>query len=635
MQSGSRSYARAVAADGLRGPAPRGEIEAVVAMHGHVARIEGERPSIRLFRAGPIPFQDPPHLGEHQVRLGVGGVELQRAQGRAPRALERCARLDQAVVHRADLCAAERGVGAGEPAIERDGLLKEGDRLGEPLVGRLVPVVPALQVGLVRIDVRRASRPSLGRRRQQFDRERMDDFRGDVQLHLEAVGEVPLVGFRPQLRLAAGFDELHRDPRPVALAPHVAFDHEVGTQRLPDVADARRRALDERRRGAGDDAEPARAQPAELRDHFLAQPFGEVFVGRVARQTRERQDGQASLARASVRHMRARGSSDVVASALDRSDEAISAPLQRLDEARTLGVVAERGAQPLDRRVQPVLEIDERPVRPQPVAELVAGEHVRGTLEQHGQNFEWLVLQPDADAVLAQLTRADVELESAEAERASLHMKSGPRTGSSRTGRSVSPIDEWTADYGSPLAPTDSSSSCNQCAVNWIARRLHFTFRHLRVIEAPRPVPHIGRVMHTHLQGLATGSMVVLALIAGSESLAAERLVVRTYNTFGVTAGEMKHARAVAKIILQDAGLEAVWRECLEGCADALGPGEVPCESWRRPRPSSRSRLAPPSSIFSGGPARSRPCTVHRPHQRAGLPYRGPRRHAAWPRHRA
>ena len=31
----------------------------------------------------------------------------------------------------------------------------------------------------------------------------------------------------------------------------------------------------------------------------------------------------------------------------------------------------------------------------------------------------------------------------------------------------------------------------------------------------------------------------------------------------------------MAKVILQDAGLEAVWRECLEGCADALGPGEV------------------------------------------------------------
>ena len=82
--------------------------------------------------------------------------------------------------------------------------------------------------------------------------------------------------------------------------------------------------------------------------------------------------------------------------------------------------------------------------------------------------------------------------------------------------------------------------------------------------------------MHKHLRGLATGLVSVAAMLATSrESPAAERLVVRTYNTFGVTAGEMTNAHAVAKVILQDAGLQAVWRDCCEGCADALGPAEV------------------------------------------------------------
>jgi hypothetical protein len=68
---------------------------------------------------------------------------------------------------------------------------------------------------------------------------------------------------------------------------------------------------------------------------------------------------------------------------------------------------------------------------------------------------------------------------------------------------------------------------------------------------------------------------VAALLTMSSESPAAERLVVRTYDNFGVTAEDMTNARTVATVILQDAGLQAVWRDCSAGCADALGPGEV------------------------------------------------------------
>jgi hypothetical protein len=82
--------------------------------------------------------------------------------------------------------------------------------------------------------------------------------------------------------------------------------------------------------------------------------------------------------------------------------------------------------------------------------------------------------------------------------------------------------------------------------------------------------------MHKYLRALAIGWVVVAALLTtSSESPAAERLVVRTYDNFGVTAEDMTRARAVAAVILQDAGLQAVWRDCSAGCADALGPGEV------------------------------------------------------------
>ncbi len=70
--------------------------------------------------------------------------------------------------------------------------------------------------------------------------------------------------------------------------------------------------------------------------------------------------------------------------------------------------------------------------------------------------------------------------------------------------------------------------------------------------------------------------MVVAAwLTMSSESPAAERLVVRTYETYGVPPEEMTKARTVAAATLQDAGLQAVWRDCSAGCADALGSGEV------------------------------------------------------------
>ena len=99
-----------------------------------------------------------------------------------------------------------------------------------------------------------------------------------------------------------------------------------------------------------------------------------------------------------------------------RRDEPISASRKRLDEARVVGVVAERRSQPLHGGIEAVLEIDERAVGPQPLAQLVPGDDVAWTLEHHPEDFERLLLQPDADAVLPQLAGSDVELERAKAQ---------------------------------------------------------------------------------------------------------------------------------------------------------------------------------------------------------------------------
>jgi len=82
--------------------------------------------------------------------------------------------------------------------------------------------------------------------------------------------------------------------------------------------------------------------------------------------------------------------------------------------------------------------------------------------------------------------------------------------------------------------------------------------------------------MQRHLRASAIVWIAAAALLTtSSESPAAERLVIRTYNTFGVAVEEMTMARSVAGVILQGAGLQAVWRDCSIDCADDLGSRDV------------------------------------------------------------
>jgi hypothetical protein len=56
-----------------------------------------------------------------------------------------------------------------------------------------------------------------------------------------------------------------------------------------------------------------------------------------------------------------------------------------------------------------VLEIDERPVGPQPIAQFVARDDRAGTVEQQLQDLERLLLQPDARISFPQLARRLVQ----------------------------------------------------------------------------------------------------------------------------------------------------------------------------------------------------------------------------------
>ena len=99
----------------------------------------------------------------------------------------------------------------------------------------------------------------------------------------------------------------------------------------------------------------------------------------------------------------------------DAPDEAIAAPRQRFDEPGPIGRIAQRLAQPADRRVQAVLEVDEDLVAPQPPTQRVPRDDFAGPLEQRREHLERLFAQVDANAALAQLPQRQIDFEAFEA----------------------------------------------------------------------------------------------------------------------------------------------------------------------------------------------------------------------------
>ena len=88
-----------------------------------------------------------------------------------------------------------------------------------------------------------------------------------------------------------------------------------------------------------------------------------------------------------------------------------AAAWQGLDIARVVSGVTQCVAHPPHGRVEAVLEIDERIVRPQALAKLVAGDQLTGTVQKGEEEPERLLRQNDVRAVGVQLARAGIQLE--------------------------------------------------------------------------------------------------------------------------------------------------------------------------------------------------------------------------------
>src|ERR1700676_2286030 len=98
----------------------------------------------------------------------------------------------------------------------------------------------------------------------------------------------------------------------------------------------------------------------------------------------------------------------------DLREEAIPAASSSFHKAGTLGGVAERFTDFVDRFVEPVVEIDKSVCRPEFFLKFLASYDLTVVLKQHGQDLEGLRLKPNSEAVLAQFAGTKIQFENPE-----------------------------------------------------------------------------------------------------------------------------------------------------------------------------------------------------------------------------
>jgi hypothetical protein len=97
----------------------------------------------------------------------------------------------------------------------------------------------------------------------------------------------------------------------------------------------------------------------------------------------------------------------------DTGNEAVAAPGHGLKEARVVGVVSERVAQPLDGRVQTVVEVNKGVGGPEFFAQLLSRDQFSRPLQKSGQKLKWLILESHFEAASTQLPTLKVNFKRA------------------------------------------------------------------------------------------------------------------------------------------------------------------------------------------------------------------------------
>jgi hypothetical protein len=112
---------------------------------------------------------------------------------------------------------------------------------------------------------------------------------GDFVLHAEHILQLAREGLAPDMKPIGCFNQLRRDANFVARFAHAPLHHIGHAQLSPDLGHREVLALERKGRGARRDFQVR--HPTQHVEELLADAIGEVLVGFVVGEIREREDG--------------------------------------------------------------------------------------------------------------------------------------------------------------------------------------------------------------------------------------------------------------------------------------------------------------------------------------------------------
>jgi hypothetical protein len=115
-----------------------------------------------------------------------------------------------------------------------------------------------------------------GLRREQLEAERRDHGFGDLVLHREHVGELAVVGLRPEVVAVGGIDEPGGDAHLVAGLAHAAFEQRSDVELLADAPHILVLSFEGEGRRARGDVQPRHL--GEQVEQLLGEAVGEVLL---------------------------------------------------------------------------------------------------------------------------------------------------------------------------------------------------------------------------------------------------------------------------------------------------------------------------------------------------------------------
>ena len=182
------------------------------------------------------------------------------------------------------------------------------------------------------------------------------------------------------MRPVARAYELHVEDQPVLGAANTTLDDVLDAELSGNSGDVLVAAFVSHRRRPRDHAQSFRRHRPELGDDFVRHRIAEVLLGGIAAQIKEWKHHDSRC------HQR--GAALGGRALANDGDKAVPMLGERLDEPRMLRRVAKGFAQPRDRRIQVVLEIDENVRRPESVLQLLPGDNLAWPLEEQRQDLE-------------------------------------------------------------------------------------------------------------------------------------------------------------------------------------------------------------------------------------------------------